>query len=163
AGVLAGVRHREGPHLVRPRIVLRLALDRVARPAGAYPRIVQRKLLRQRVATLHNEFRDDPVEDDSVVEALRNQLLEVSGRERSVVCVELRPEGSRVGVEGDAFHSCCILDWMKNRLMTGSRMRSGQPTRAGRTIRIWDPGKFASPSTKLGASTHSGTSAIRAV
>src|SRR5690606_10948333 len=45
AGIPPRVRHRKGPELVGPGVVLRLALDAVTRTARAYARVRERVLL----------------------------------------------------------------------------------------------------------------------
>src|SRR5438270_7325454 len=73
-GVFAGVGHGERADLVRARIAGRLALDLVARTAGADTRITGRKISRIRVAALNDEVGHDAVELHDVIEAAVGEL-----------------------------------------------------------------------------------------
>src|SRR5690606_35753427 len=58
AGILAGVRHREGADLVRLRITRRLALDLVARATGAWRALGRPADLRVRATALDDALGD---------------------------------------------------------------------------------------------------------
>src|SRR5438270_10477848 len=88
ARVLASVRHREGADLVLPRIAGGLALDLPSGTTGADARIALGKVLRQWVATLDDEVRNDAVELHPIVEAGVGELLEVLDGLGGILLVE---------------------------------------------------------------------------
>src|SRR6185312_10723792 len=98
-GVLAGVRHGERSHLVRARIVLRLALDLPPRTAAADARVARLQIAREWIASLHDEVGNDTVKPDAVVKAAVRQLLEVRHRVRGIGLIELRDHRAAVRFE----------------------------------------------------------------
>ena len=89
---------------MRARIAGRLALDLVARTAGADTRITGRKISRIRVAALNDEVGHDAVELHAVIEAAVGELLEVLDGFRRVLFVQVRDHGAAIGFERGAFH-----------------------------------------------------------
>src|SRR5438552_14498243 len=77
AGVLPGVGHGQGPRDVLVDVLLGLALDGVAGPAGADASLPG---LRNRVTTLNHEVRDHAVKLGAVIESRVRELLEVGDR-----------------------------------------------------------------------------------
>src|SRR5438128_5882353 len=77
AGVLPGVGHGQGPRDVLVDVLLGLALDGVAGPAGADASLPG---LRNRVTTLNHEVRDHAVKLGGVIASRVPDVLEVGHR-----------------------------------------------------------------------------------
>ena len=101
AGVLPGMRHREGSRGVLVGVEVGLALDLVARPTGADPRVG--RILRERIAALNHEVRDDAVEAGSIVELAVGQLFEIADGARHLGVEQLGLDGALAG-----FDSCVL-------------------------------------------------------
>ena len=98
AGVLAGVRHGQGAGHVLVGVEVGLALDLVARAAGADARVA--RLLGERIAALDHEVRDDPVKAGAVVELAVGELLEVGDGVGHLGVEQLGDDGALAGLDG---------------------------------------------------------------
>src|SRR5437764_1547957 len=94
--VLAGVGHGEGARDVLVDVLVRLALDRVARPAGADPSLAG---LGVGIAALDHEVGDHAMEPGSVVEPGVGELLEVGHRARRLVGEQVYFDAAFDGLE----------------------------------------------------------------
>src|SRR5947207_13516860 len=94
--VLAGVGHGEGARDVLVDVLVRLARDRVARPAGADPSLAG---LGVGIAALDREVGDHAMEPGSVVEPGVGELLEVGDRARRLVGEQVYFDAAFNGLE----------------------------------------------------------------
>src|SRR2546423_2792545 len=94
--VLAGVRHGERARHVLVDVLVRLALDGVARPAGADAPLPG---LGVGIAALDHEVGDHAVKLGSVVEARVGELLEVGDRARHLVGEQVHLDTTPGGLE----------------------------------------------------------------
>src|SRR5437867_5157457 len=100
AGVLAGVGHGQRPRHVLVDVLLRLALDGVARPAGADAPLPG---LRIGVASLNHEVGDHAVELSTVVESRVRELLEVGHGAQHFVGEQVHVDSALRGLENGLF------------------------------------------------------------
>src|SRR5437660_6762844 len=94
--VLAGVGHGERAHRVLVDVLVRLALDGIARPAGAGASLSG---LGVRIAALNHEVGDHAMEPGPVVEARVGEFLEVGDRARHLVGEQVHLDASLGGLE----------------------------------------------------------------
>src|SRR5256885_2442403 len=94
--VLSGMRHGERPRHVFVDVFLRLALDRVARPAGADASLPG---LGVGIAALDHEVGDHAMKSGSIVEARVGELFEVGDRARHFVGEQLHLDATLAGLE----------------------------------------------------------------
>src|SRR6058998_3469883 len=100
AGVLPGVGHGQRPRDVLVDVLLGLALDGVAGPAGADASLPG---LRNRVTTLNHEVRDHAVKLGAVIESRVRELLEVGDRGGHFVGEQLHVDSALRGLENGLF------------------------------------------------------------
>src|ERR1051325_9973629 len=93
AGVLTGMRHREGADLVSVRVALGLALDCPARTAGSDPPIARRKNGGNGLPALPDKVVDDAVDFHPIVDPRVRELLEVGDGTWSFLVEEIRLDG----------------------------------------------------------------------
>src|SRR5437879_3958703 len=94
--ILAGVRHGEGARHVPVDVLVRLALDGIARPAGAGASLSG---LGVRIAALNHEVGDHAMEPGPVVEARVGEFLEVGDRARHLVGEQVHLDATLGGLE----------------------------------------------------------------
>src|SRR5712671_1418116 len=99
-GVLPGVGHGQRPRDVLVNVLLGLALDGVAGPAGADASLPG---LRNRVTTLNHEVRDHAVKRGAVIESRVRELLEVRDRAGHFVGEQLHVDSALRGLENGLF------------------------------------------------------------
>src|SRR5881296_2127192 len=100
AGVLPGVGHGQRPRYVFVDVLLGLALDGVAGPAGADPPL---PTLRIGIAPLNHKVGDDAVEFGAVVEARVGELLEIGDGGRHLIGKQLHVDRAFRGLENGVF------------------------------------------------------------
>src|SRR3989454_6602324 len=100
AGVLPGVGHGQRPRDVLVDVLLGLALDGVAGPAGADASLPG---LRNRVTTLNHEVRDHAVKLGAVIESRVREFLEVRDRAGHFVGEQLHVDSALRGLENGLF------------------------------------------------------------
>src|SRR5436190_80683 len=100
AGVLPGVGHGQRPRDVLVDVLLGLALDGVAGPAGADASLPG---LRNRVTTLNHEVRDHAVKLGAVIESRVREFLEVGDRGGHFVGEQLHVDSALRGLENGLF------------------------------------------------------------
>src|SRR2546428_794574 len=100
AGVLPGMGHGQRPRDVLVDVLLGLALDGVAGPAGADASLPG---LRNRVTTLNHEVRDHAVKLGAVIESRVREFLEVGDRAGHFVGEQLHVDSALRGLENGLF------------------------------------------------------------